>query len=68
MKLKHAYDVWNTRLFLVTMSVADSRKAYHLVASSFHEMRSYLTIVTGWDLVDFAQAKQRFGDVDLALK
>jgi len=67
-KLKHAYDLWNARLFLVTTSVADSRKAYQLLASSFHEMRPYLTIVPGWDLSDFAQAKARFGDLDAALK
>jgi hypothetical protein len=67
-KLKHAYDLWNARLFLVTTSVADSRKAYQLLASSFHEMRPYLTIVPGWDLSDFAQAKERFGDLDGALK
>ena len=67
-KLKHAYDSWNARLFLVTTSVADSRKAYKLLAGSFHEIRPYLTIVTGWEIVDFARAKEQYSKLDNALK
>jgi hypothetical protein len=67
-KLKHAYDVWNARLFLVTTSVVDSRKAHVLLASSFHDMRPYLTIVPSWDLADFARAKARCADLDRALQ
>jgi predicted HTH domain antitoxin len=61
-KLKHAYDVWNPRLFLVTTSAADSRTAHLLLPSSFHEMRPYLTIVPSWDLADFPRATACFGD------
>ncbi len=67
-KLKHAYDVWNARLFLITTSAADNRKAHQLLAGSFHEMRDYTLIVNGWDVLDWSSAKERFRKLDIALK
>jgi hypothetical protein len=43
-KLKHAYDLWNSRIFLVA-GPADKDKAESLLSGTFHEIRGRLAFV-----------------------
>lgn len=43
-KLKHAYDLWNSRIFLVAVP-AEKSKADSLLSGTFHEIRDRLTFL-----------------------
>jgi hypothetical protein len=43
-KLKHAYDLWNSRLFLVA-APPDRNKAESLLSGTFHEIRGRITFI-----------------------
>lgn len=43
-KLKHAYDIWNSRIFLVA-SATDRSKVNHLLSGTFHEIQSFLKFI-----------------------
>lgn len=43
-KLKHAFDLWNSRIFIVA-SRGDKAKVDHLMSGTFHEIRDRLTFV-----------------------
>ena len=43
-KLKHAHDLWNSRIFLVA-AAADRMKAQSLLSGTFHEIRDSLTFI-----------------------
>ena len=43
-KLKHAYDLWNSRIFLVA-APADVKKADSLLSGTFHEIRGQASVL-----------------------
>ena len=43
-KLKHAYDLWNSRIFLVA-GPADKHKAETLLSGTFHEIRERIAFI-----------------------
>jgi predicted RNA-binding protein len=43
-KLKHAYDLWNSRIFIVAHDT-DETKVTHLLSGSFHEIREHLKFI-----------------------
>lgn len=43
-KLKHAFDLWNSRIFIVA-SEADETKVRHLLSGSFHEIANDLKFI-----------------------
>jgi hypothetical protein len=43
-KLKHAYDLWNSRIFLVA-AAPEKTKVDGLLSGTFHEIRERLTFV-----------------------
>lgn len=44
-KLKHAYDIWNSNIFLVIRE-EDKNKVEQLIGGTFHEIRERLKIIT----------------------
>jgi len=56
-RLKHAWDKWNSKPFLVTTS-KDKSKAERLVNGSFHEMKNAIEIVTWRELVEWFESVQ----------
>lgn len=51
-KLKHAYDKWNSKPFLVTTS-QNKLKAESLASSSFHEIEDIVKVLTFKDLIEW---------------
>ena len=45
-KLKHAYDVWNSNIYLVVKDDDESSKASRYVEGAFHEIKNRLRIIT----------------------
>jgi len=43
-KLKHAFDLWNSRIFLVA-SLSDKRKFEELVSGTFHEIQNKIRFI-----------------------
>jgi len=43
-KLKHAYDIWNSNIFLVAVE-SDVRKARELLTGTFHEIRDKIKLI-----------------------
>lgn len=43
-KLKHAHDIWNSRIFLVA-SANDRSKANQLLSGTFHEIQTFLKFI-----------------------
>ena len=56
-KLKHAFDLWNSRLFLI-VSQADREKAGNLLSGSFHEIRDRVKFIE-LDKVDELYKRKR---------
>jgi predicted RNA-binding protein len=44
-KLKHAYDIWNSNIFLITTK-DNLEKAQKLLSGSFHEIKNHIRILT----------------------
>jgi len=43
-KLKHAFDIWNTRIYLV-LAARWQRKAEKLLSGTFHEIKDQITLI-----------------------
>ncbi|MBU0635146.1 MAG: EVE domain-containing protein [Candidatus Omnitrophica bacterium] len=51
-KLKHAYDMWNSNLYLI-LEEKDQEKAKTLLSGTFHEIKGHLTIILAERMDEF---------------
>jgi len=57
-KLKHAFDLWNSNVFLVINSNEDINKAYQLLNGTFHEIKDKVKIISSKDIKELFVRKQ----------
>jgi len=67
-KLKHAYDMWNSRLFLVITEHVNKDKARFLLAGSFHEINHITTILQPQEIKELLEHKKKFREIEEKLK
>ena len=65
-KLKHAFDLWNSRIFIVA-SQADSDKVKALLSGSFHEIQERLKFIDLERIEDLYDRKRAFLDLEKEL-
>jgi len=65
-KLKHAYDLWNSRLFLVA-SKADHDKAKCLLSGSFHEIKERVKFIELSKVDELYKLKRAYLDFEKEL-
>jgi hypothetical protein len=61
--LKHAYDLWNTRPFLVTER-AKIDKAHDLTSGIYHELEPHLKILSAAQVHDLHASKKSYYDLE----
>jgi len=62
-KLKHAYDLWNSRIFLVA-SKSDRAKAKNLLSGSFHEINSRMKFIELEKIEELYKRKKAYFDLE----
>jgi hypothetical protein len=65
-KLKHAYDIWNSRIFLVA-SVNDLSIVNELLSGTFHEIQTVLKFIETEKIQNLHQAKRNIYDIEREL-
>jgi hypothetical protein len=65
-KLKHAFDLWNSRLFLV-VSQADQEKAGNLLSGSFHEISDRVKLIELDKINELYKRKKSYLDFEKEL-
>lgn len=65
-KLKHAYDIWNSRIFLVAQE-KDRRGVEALLSGTFHEIQPQLRFIDAEKLQELYDLKLRFRDLEREL-
>jgi len=57
-KLKHAYDLWNSKIFLIIDSNDDKSQAFKLLEGSFHEIKDKIKILSSGSIVELFEKKR----------
>lgn len=65
-KLKHAFDLWNSRLFLIA-SQADHNKARKLLSGSFHEISKRVKFIELDKVEELYKRKRSYSDFEKEL-
>jgi len=65
-KLKHAFDLWNSNIFLV-VAEEDVRKAMQLLAGTFHEIRGQVKLVEVEKVKELFRRKKEYHDFEAEL-
>lgn len=65
-KLKHAFDLWNSRLFLIA-SEADQDKAKNLLSGSFHEISQRVKFIEPNTVEELHKRKRDYLDLEKEL-
>jgi len=65
-KLKHAFDLWNSRIFIVA-SGTDGTKVRHLLSGSFHEIADYLKFIDVEKVKELHRSKKHFIELEKEL-
>jgi hypothetical protein len=65
-KLKHAYDLWNSRIFLIA-SANDLRSVNELLSGTFHEIQPILKFIQTEKIQSLHQAKRNIYDIEREL-
>jgi hypothetical protein len=65
-KLKHAYDLWNSHIFLVA-DPTDWAKCDQLLSGTFHEIRHRLRFIPIDKIQELYQRKRSFKDLESTL-
>lgn len=61
--LKHAYDKWNSKIFLI--SKFDSiERAKDIIAGSFHEIGKLIRILDAKEVLEYCQFKEKFREIN----
>ena len=55
-KLKHAYDLWNSNLYII-INNKDSGKVQTLLSGTFHEISDKLTVILATEIEEFYEIK-----------
>ena len=67
-KLKHAFDIWNSDLFLVIINPEDKERARTLLTGSFHEIGEVTTIMQPEEIKELHNYKKRFREIEKKLR
>jgi predicted RNA-binding protein len=65
-KLKHAYDLWNSRIFLVA-AASDEAKFNTLISGTFHEIRERIRFIDTGKVEDLYSRKKAYRQLEDAL-
>ncbi len=65
-KLKHAYDLWNSRVFLVA-SASEAPKVDLLLSGTFHEIRDRVKFIDITKLEELYSRKKAYRELEDAL-
>lgn len=65
-KLKHAYDLWNSHIFLVAPQ-ADRDRATRLLAGTFHEINQRIKIIDPEQIEELYKRKRSYLDLERQL-
>lgn len=65
-KLKHAYDLWNSKIYLVVRH-ADMRQLNELLSGTFHEIRDKIHIVDEATIRRLAELKREVREIEARL-
>jgi predicted RNA-binding protein len=65
-KLKHAYDLWNSHIFLVA-DLGDRTKYEDLLSGTFHEIKNRIKFLTLNEIVELHKRKSSFKDFEREL-
>lgn len=62
-KLKHAYDIWNSRIFLVARE-DDFGAVNQLLTGTFHEIKSVVRFIETQKIQSLHQSKQNIHKIE----
>lgn len=62
-KLKHAYDIWNSNIFLIA-GRKDIEKAGMLLNGTFHEIKDRIRIISPQKIYELFQQKKKWIDIE----
>lgn len=62
-KLKHAFDIWNSNIFLIA-GKKDIEKAGMLLEGTFHEIKERIRIITPQKIYELFQQKKKWIDIE----
>ncbi|MEM2237974.1 MAG: hypothetical protein QXR26_08165 [Candidatus Caldarchaeum sp.] len=65
-KLKHARDIWNSKIFLV-VGEEDITKADQLLSGTFHEIRQEIRVVKTSDIRELHERKKLYKELERRL-
>ena len=65
-KLKHAYDKWNSNIF-IALADKDEQKAHTLLSGTFHEIRNQIKIIKLEDIYELYRQKMAFKEKEKLL-
>jgi len=65
-KLKHAFDLWNSRIFIV-VSEAERNKAENLLSGTFHEISSHIKFIQLEQVEELYKRKKDYRDFEREL-
>jgi hypothetical protein len=65
-KLKHAHDIWNSRIFLAA-SANDIGRVNHLLSGTFHEIKTLLNFIDIEKVQSLHQSKQNIYEIEKEL-
>ncbi len=62
-KLKHAFDLWNSHIFLIS-SKADIDKAENLLSGTFHEIKNRIKLIDLNKVEELYKRKKSYFDFE----
>jgi hypothetical protein len=65
-KLKHAYDIWNSRIFLIALQ-EEFVRVHHLLAGTFHEIKEIVRFISFEKIQSLHQSKRNLYNVERRL-
>lgn len=66
-KLKHAFDLWNSNVFLIIHSKRDVIKADQLLGGTFHEIKERVKIINSKDIRELYKRKKSWVEFEKKL-
>lgn len=61
--LKHAYDKWNSKIFLICTG-EDLKVCERLISGSFHEIANRIKIIDAKEFFEYCQFKEKFKEIN----
>lgn len=66
-KLKHAFDLWNSNIFLIVYSNKDIYKSTRLLDGTFHEIKDKVKIIPSKEIEELFKRKQSWIELEKKL-